>query len=78
MMYSPKDSQNVFMQSLPLYKSCLFCMSLNGDIVYIEKLNVTCLPTFFVDDFSGLFLHPSIFFIKKSRSAQIIMVFYQV
>ena len=30
------------------------------DIVDIEKPNGTCSPTIVVDDFSGLFLHPSI------------------
>ena len=32
-----KDSQNFFIQSLPLYTSCLFSMLLNKDIVDIEK-----------------------------------------
>ena len=36
-MCSLKDSQNVFMQPLPLYISCLFSMLLNDDIVRIEK-----------------------------------------
>ena len=30
---SLKDSQNFFMQSLPLYTSCLFSRLLNNDIV---------------------------------------------
>ena len=34
---SLKDLQNFFMQSLPLYTSCLFSMLLNDDIVEIEK-----------------------------------------
>ena len=34
---SLKDSQNVFMQPLPLHISCLFSMLLNDDIVHIEK-----------------------------------------
>ena len=42
---------------------------LNDDIVDIEKPDGICLPTFVVDEFSGLFLHPSIFSIKHSRSA---------
>ena len=28
-----------------------------------------CLPTFVVDEYSGLVLHPSIFSVKHSRSA---------
>ena len=59
---SLKDSQNFSMQSLPLYTSCLFSMPLNDDIVDIEKPDGKYLLTFVVDDFSGLFLHPSTFF----------------
>ena len=44
-------------------------MSLNDNIVDIEKPDGICLPTFVVNEFSGLFLHPSIFSIKHSRSA---------
>ena len=44
-------------------------MLLNDDIVDIEKLDGMCSLTFVVDEFSGLFLHPSIFSIKHSRSA---------
>ena len=67
-LYSPvfflKDSQNFFIQSLPLYTSCLFSILLNEDIVDIKKFDEICSLTFFVDEFSGLFLHPSIFSIK--------------
>ena len=42
---------------------------LNDDTVDIENLNGICSPTFVVDNFSGLFLHPWIFSIKHSRSA---------
>ena len=49
------------MQSLPLYISFLFSMSLNDDIVDIEKPDEY---TFVVDNFSGLFLHPLVFSIK--------------
>ena len=38
----------------------------------MEKLNGTSSPTFAVDDFSRLFLHPFIFSIKDSRSVKII------
>ena len=47
-------------------------MLLNEDIVDTEKSDGTCSPTFVVDEFSGLFLHTSIFSIKDSRSAEII------
>ena len=66
---SPKNLQNFFMQSLPLYTSCLFSMVLSDVIVNIEKPDGICLPTFVVDEFSGLFLYPSIFSIKLLRSA---------
>ena len=58
---SLKYSQNVFMQSLPLYISFLFSVSLNDDIVDIEKPDEY---TFVVDNFSGLFLHPLVFSIE--------------
>ena len=44
-------------------------MLLNEDIVDIERLDAICLLTFVVDEFSGLFLHPSIFSNINSRSA---------
>ena len=44
-------------------------MFLNEDIVDIEKPDGICLPTFVVDEFSELFLHPSIFSIEHSKSA---------
>ena len=47
----------------------LIFYALNDDIVDIEKPDGICSPTFVVDEFSGLFLHPSIFSIKHSRSA---------
>ena len=36
-------------------------MLLNDDITEIEKNDGICSLTFVVDEFSGLFLHPSIF-----------------
>ena len=54
---SLKDSQSFVMQSLPLYTSCLFFMSLNDDIVDIEKTDEIRSPTFVVHDFSELFLY---------------------
>ena len=49
-----KDSQNFFMQSLPLYTSCadIHHMLLNEEI---EKPDEMCLFTFVVNEFSGLF-----------------------
>ena len=44
-------------------------MLLNDDIVDTEKPYRICLPNFVVNEFSGLFLHLSVFFIKHSRSA---------
>ena len=67
--YSLKDSKNFFMQSLPLYTSCLFSMLLNYGITYIEKLDGICSLTYVVNKFSGLLLHSLIFSIKHSRSA---------
>ena len=66
---SLKNSQNFFIQSLPLYASCLFSMLLNEDIVDLKKPHGICSLTFIVDEFSRLFLHPSIFCIVHSRSA---------
>ena len=39
-------------------------MFLNDDIVDIEKPDGISSPTFIVNEFAGLFLHPSIFSIK--------------
>ena len=44
-------------------------MFLDDDIVDIEKPDGICSPTFVVDEFSVLFLYPSIFSIKHPRSA---------
>ena len=49
------------MRSSPLYTLFLFFMSLNDNIVGTEKLDGTFSPTFIVDYFLELFLHPSIF-----------------
>ena len=57
------------MQSLPLNTPYLFSMSLNDDIVDIEKPNGTCSPTFVVNDFSDFFSHLFISSVKDSRSA---------
>ena len=64
---SLKDSQKFFIQSLPLYISHLFPIILNVHIVDIEKPGGISSPTFVLNGFSGLFLHPSIFSIKYSR-----------
>ena len=59
--YSLNNSQNLFIQSLHLYTSWVLSMLVNEDIVDIEKVDGICSLTFVVDEFSGLFLHPSIF-----------------
>ena len=46
-----KASQNLFMQSLPVYTSWLFSMLLNKHIVDIEKPDGICSLTFFIDKF---------------------------
>ena len=43
------DSQKFFIQSLPLYISCLFSMFLNDDIEDIVKPDEICSLTFVVD-----------------------------
>ena len=43
-------------------------MSLNDDIVNIEKPDVICLLTFVVEDFSASLLDTLVFSIKDSRS----------
>ena len=42
-------------------------MHINEDIVDIEKPDRICLLTFVVDEFSELFLHPSVFFLLYTR-----------
>ena len=44
-------------------------MFLNDEIVDIGKPDGMCSLGFVVDEFSGLFFHPSVFSIKHSRSA---------
>ena len=57
------------MQSSPLYKSCIFSLLLNDYIVESENRDRIFSPTFVVNNFLELFLHPSIFSIKHSKSA---------
>ena len=66
-MCSVKDFQNLFMQSFTMYASRLFAMLLNY-IVNMGKPDGICLPTFDADKCLGLFLHPSVFSTKHSRS----------
>ena len=47
---SLKDSKNFFIQSLPMYASCLCSMFLNDDIIEIEKSDGICSPTFVVNE----------------------------
>ena len=44
-------------------------MLLNDDIIDTEKPNGLCPSTFVVNEFSGIFLHPSVFSITHSRFA---------
>ena len=44
-------------------------MLLHDDIVELEKPEGLCSLSFMLDEFSGLFLDPSIFSIKHSRPA---------
>ena len=46
-----------------------FCILLSEDIVDIEKPDEIYSLTFVVNQFSGLFLHPSVFSIMHSRVA---------
>ena len=46
----------------------LILYALNDDVVEIKTPDGTCSPTFVENEFSRLFLHPSIFSIKHSRS----------
>ena len=75
---SLKDSQNFLMQSLPLYRSCFVSMLLNDDIVEIERPGTACSLAFVMNEFSGLFLHPSMFFIKYSWSSKKQIFLYQI
>ena len=68
-MCSLKESQNIFIQSLPQYTLWLFSMLLSDNIINIEKPDAICSLTFVVDEFSELFLYPPIFSI---------MVLYQI
>ena len=67
-LYFLKDSHNFFIRSLSLYTSYLFSMFLNEDIAKIEKPNGISSIAFVVDEFLGLFFHPSIFCVTHSRS----------
>ena len=44
-------------------------MLLGEDIIDIEKPDGICSPTFYLDKFSVLILHPSVFYIKDSKPA---------
>ena len=50
-----------------MYTSCLFSRLLNAHVVDINKSDQICSLAFVLDEFSGLFLHPSIFSIKHLR-----------
>ena len=56
------------MQSSPLYIAYLFSMYLNENFVEIEKPDQMCLTIFLVHNLLRLYLHPTIFYIKNSKS----------
>ena len=58
-----------FMQSSPLYTSCLFSIPSNDHMIDTEFPQGMCSATFVVDDFSKLFLQLYILLIKISGSA---------
>ena len=62
-----KYSQNFIIQSFPLNTWWPIFMSLNDDIVDIEKSDAICSTTFDVDDLLGLLLHPSNFILTIQK-----------
>ena len=67
---SLKDSQNVFIQSMPIH-TCFFSILLNYDIANIKKYDEICPLISVMDEILGFFLHPLIFSINHLRSAKI-------
>ena len=61
--YTFKNLQKLFIQSFPLYSSCLCFIVLSDDIVEIKMSDGRCLATFVVDDFADFYLNPSILLI---------------
>ena len=55
------------MQSSPLYEASLFSALSKAYIVDTEYPQEICLPIFAIEDFSGLFAHPSIFLINRFK-----------
>ena len=47
----------------------ILILLLNDDLIEIEKSNGMSSPNFAVDNYPGLFLHPSIFSLEHSGSA---------
>ena len=66
-----KNSQNSFTKSLLFYLSSLLPMIVNDNIADIKNAHRICSPNFVADKVSELFLLPSIFSIKYSRSTKI-------
>ena len=60
--YYLKAVQNFLHTIFDQYKLCLFSTWANAKMVGIGYLLGTCSPIFVVEDISGLFTHPSIFF----------------
>ena len=61
---SLKEVQNTFTQSFPRYKVYLYSMCSNAQIFDIEYPQGICSLIFAVEEFSGLFAHPSLFYLK--------------
>ena len=68
---SLKNLQKVFHVTSTMYTSCISHMFLSDSIADIGKSDRICSTTFVMDNFSGLFLYPSVFSIIDSRSAWI-------
>ena len=66
---SLKEVQNFSIQFSPRYKLCLFSILSKAHIVDIEYPQGICSTNFVVEDFYGLFAHPSIILTKGSMLA---------
>ena len=62
--FSLKEVQNFFIYSSPRYKVWLFSILSKAHKVGIEHPQGICSPIFVVEEFSGLFAHPSVFLVK--------------
>ena len=67
-----KAYKTFFIQSFPRYKVCLFLIWSNPQIAGTEYPQKICSPAFLVEDFRGLFAHPSFLLTNHSSSAYLI------